>query len=54
MDNKTNNAAGNAPPVGVGERAPDVTVAGADGQPVRLSDLWRREPTVLVFTRQLG
>jgi peroxiredoxin len=54
MDNMTDQAVGNAPPVGVGDPAPDVTVAGADGQPVQLAELWRRGPTVLVFTRQLG
>ena len=52
MDNSTKNGA--APPVGVGDLAPDVTVAGADGQPMQLADLWRHGPTVLVFSRQLG
>ena len=54
MNTPRDAAAGTAPPVGVGDPAPAVTVAGADGQPVRLAELWRRGPTVLVFTRQLG
>jgi hypothetical protein len=54
MEHLTDDAVKAAPLVGVGDRAPDVTVAGADGQPVRLADLWQRGPTVLVFTRQLG
>src|SRR5215217_2607806 len=43
-----------APPVGVGAPAPDVTVEDARGGPVRLADLWRRGPIVLVFIRHLG
>ena len=43
-----------APPVGVGDPAPDVTVADATGQPVRLADFWRDHPVVLVFSRHLG
>jgi peroxiredoxin len=43
-----------APPVGVGDPAPDVTVADATGAPVRLADLWRAGPLVLVFSRHLG
>lgn len=54
MDHPINEATGGASPVGVGDPAPDVTVAGADGQPVRLGELWRRGPTVLLFIRQLG
>jgi hypothetical protein len=54
MTTFTNEPARVAPLVGVGDRAPDVSVAGADGQPVRLAELWRHGPTVLVFTRQLG
>jgi hypothetical protein len=42
------------PPVGVGDPAPDVTVAGANGQPVHLADFWRDRPVVLVFSRHLG
>ena len=54
MDHPRNEAAGAAPPVAVGDPAPAVTVAGADGQPVRLAEWWGRGPTVLVFIRQLG
>jgi peroxiredoxin len=42
------------PPVGVGDPAPDVTVADANGVPVRLADFWRDRPVVLVFSRHLG
>lgn len=35
----------------VGARAPDVTLPDAMNRPVRLSDLWRRGPLVLVFYR---
>lgn len=37
-----------------GERAPDVTLQGADGQSVRLSDLWREGPLVVAFLRHPG
>ena len=43
-----------APPVGVGDPAPDVRVADANGQPVQLAEFWRDRPVVLVFTRHLG
>jgi peroxiredoxin len=42
------------PPVGVGDPAPDVLVADADGQPVQLAAFWRDRPLVLVFSRHLG
>ena len=35
----------------VGTRAPDVTLPDAMNRPVRLSDLWRRGPLVLIFYR---
>src|SRR5688572_14921078 len=35
----------------VGEPAPDVTVTDADGKPVRLLDLAKRGPILLVFYR---
>lgn len=34
-----------------GEAAPDVTLPDAHGRPVRLSDVWRKGPLVLVFYR---
>jgi len=34
-----------------GDLAPDVTLPDANGQPVRLSDLWRQGPLVIVFYR---
>ena len=43
-----------APPVGVGDPAPDVLVADANGQPVQLAAFWRDRPLVLVFSRHLG
>jgi hypothetical protein len=33
----------------VGDAAPDLTLAGYDGSTVRLSELWREKPVVLVF-----
>jgi hypothetical protein len=33
----------------VGDAAPDLTLAGYDGSTVRLSELWRAKPVVLVF-----
>lgn len=35
----------------VGAHAPDVTLPDASGKPVRLSDVWRRGPLVVVFYR---
>lgn len=38
-----------------GDPAPDLTLARADdGTPVRLSDLWREKPLLLVFVRHFG
>ncbi len=34
--------------------APDATLTGTDGQPVALSDFWRRGPVLLVFLRHFG
>ena len=36
---------------GVGERAPDVTVVGADGERVALASSWAESPLVLIFYR---
>ena len=40
----------------VGDRAPDRTLGGADGAPVRLAELWSAAPRalVLVFVRHFG
>lgn len=35
--------------LGVGDAAPDFTLANAAGEPVRFSDLWRAGPVVLFF-----
>ena len=35
----------------VGDLAPDVTLADASGAPVKLSDLWRGGPLVVIFYR---
>jgi peroxiredoxin len=40
--------------VAVGRRAPDVLLQGAGDREVRLSELWKRAPTVLVFLRHFG
>lgn len=41
-------------PVQVGDAAPDLELAGMDGVPVRLSDLWPSGPTLLLFLRHYG
>lgn len=33
----------------IGSRAPDVSLLGADGTPVRLADYWQGGPLVLTF-----
>ena len=38
----------------VGEPAPDMAVLGEGDREVRLSELWREGPTVLVFLRHFG
>lgn len=38
----------------VGQTAPDLTLADDQGQSVRLSDLWRQRPLVLLFVRHFG
>jgi len=38
----------------VGDRAPDVVLLRADGQPVPLSSFWAHGPAVLVFLRHFG
>lgn len=40
--------------VEVGDAAPDVTIRDADGNDVRLSAYWTRQPTALVFIRHFG
>jgi len=35
----------------IGDKAPDVTLADAAGKPVKLSELWARQPVVLTFYR---
>ncbi len=34
--------------------APEATVEDAEGRPIRLRDLWKEGPIVLVFLRHLG
>lgn len=41
-------------PVQVGDPAPDVTLAGMDGRPVALHELWATGPTLLLFLRHYG
>jgi peroxiredoxin len=38
----------------IGNAAPDVELRRPDGQTVRLSHFWQRQPVVLVFVRHLG
>ncbi|MEE9606364.1 MAG: hypothetical protein V3U03_01390 [Myxococcota bacterium] len=38
----------------VGSPVPDLTLSGEGGREIRLSELWRRAPTVLVFLRHFG
>ena len=40
--------------VGVGDRAPDVTIRDEDGREVALSSFWTQRPTALVFVRHFG
>jgi hypothetical protein len=40
--------------IAVGDRAPDAVFARRDGGPVRLSDLWRERPAILLFLRHFG
>lgn len=42
------------PPLEPGRPAPDAVLEDADGHDVRLSDLWRAGPSVLVFLRHFG
>jgi peroxiredoxin len=42
------------PALTVGDSAPDVELTNAEGQPVRLSELWREQPIVLLFLRHFG
>lgn len=38
----------------VGDHAPDITLPDDRNQPTRLSELWQRQPIVLVFMRHSG
>lgn len=42
------------PQLVAGAAAPDLTVAGPDGAPLRLSSLWDERPLVLAFLRHFG
>lgn len=39
---------------GTGSPAPDAPVENAHGEAVRLSELWRESPLIIVFLRHLG
>lgn len=43
-----------APVLHAGDAVPDVTLTDGAGGPVRLSDLWRERPLLLVFLRHYG
>jgi peroxiredoxin len=45
---------GIAPPLAVGEHAPDVTLADSERQVVSLRQLWQARPLVLFFIRHFG
>ncbi len=38
----------------IGAMAPDLQLRTGDGEPMRLSDLWRDRPALLVFLRHYG
>jgi hypothetical protein len=38
----------------VGTPAPDAVLLGEGNRPLRLSELWSRQPLVLVFLRHFG
>ncbi len=38
----------------IGDKAPDLSLRDANGQPLALSALWKRNPTVLAFLRHAG
>jgi hypothetical protein len=40
--------------IAVGQPAPDAAFAARDGSVVRLSELWREKPTILLFLRHFG
>ena len=42
------------PTLKVGTPAPDIAFLGEGDREVRLSDLWREGPTILVFLRHFG
>ncbi len=41
-------------PLQIGSPAPDATLLGEGDRAVRLSELWSRQPLVLVFLRHFG
>lgn len=41
-------------PVQVGDVAPDLSLPDHTGAPVRLSDLWKKRPALVIFWRQFG
>ncbi len=41
-------------PLEVGQTAPDLTLPDDQGQSVQLSDLWAKQPLVLLFVRHFG
>jgi peroxiredoxin len=59
VTDETSTPAGMRPPdpgagLRVGSPAPDVTLLGEGDRPLRLSELWSRQPLVLVFLRHFG
>lgn len=40
--------------VTVGDPAPDLSLPDQDGEEIRFSNLWHRQPLILVFLRHLG
>ncbi|MGH7893453.1 MAG: hypothetical protein ACREQL_02240 [Candidatus Binatia bacterium] len=40
--------------IAIGQPAPDAIFVAWDGSRVRLSDYWRRYPTILLFLRHFG
>ncbi|MBI1884828.1 MAG: redoxin domain-containing protein [Chloroflexi bacterium] len=43
-----------AGPVKVGDKAPDFVVRNTEGAELRLSELWSKQKSVLVFLRHFG
>jgi hypothetical protein len=40
--------------IAVGQAAPDAAFVARDGAVVRLSELWREKPAILLFLRHFG